>query len=513
VTGAYRREWIAFATMSVGLFMAFLDLQIVAAALPRIARSLVTPLDQLSWVQTAYLITEVIAIAMSGRLARAMSTRWLFATATLGFSAASFGCALSGDFVGLIVWRSLQGYAAGTIIPTVFAAGYKMFPERLKQQAILLAGGVAMLAPSIGPFVGGYIAEKLAWNWLFFINVPIGLAVADPNAWKTIDLSGFAALAVALGCLQIVLKVGPEDHWTALRDGALLAVTFGGGWVFVQRCIGRREPLVDLAPLRNPGFSAACAYNFVLGTALFGSLYLLPLFLGFVRFHTPLEIGIIMTVMGVAQLAAAPLATVADRRLPAQLVACIGFAVFGAGALANAFQTPRTDFAELLWPQVLRGVSLLFCILPITNVALDTLPAAALSNASGLLNFMRNIGGAVGIGIVDTIISIRPTAIGRHLLDELVKGDARTAAFVGIPVDLLRGVDIARADPADMLFVKPIVARAAATVAFNEAWILIGSVLLVSLVMLPFLRRLPTVASYNLGPSRKAGHDAASALP
>ncbi len=523
--GGCRREWIAFATMSVGLFMAFLDLQIVAAALPRIARSLNTPLDQLSWIQTAYLTTEVIAIAMSGRLARAMSTRWLFAAATFGFSAASLGCALSGNFVALIVWRSLQGYAAGTIIPTVFAAGYKMFPERLKQQAILVAGGVAMLAPSIGPFVGGYIAEKLTWNWLFFINLPIGLAVAtiavalvrvdraDPIAWKTVDIPAFAALSIGLGCLQILLKVAPEDHWIALRDYLLLAVTLGGGSTFTYRCVGRREPLVGLTPFRSIGFSAACAYNFVLGTALFGSLYLLPLFLGFVRFHTPLEIGIIMTVMGVAQLAAAPLATIADRRLPTQLVAFIGFALFGIGALANAFQTPRTDFTDLLWPQILRGVSLLFCILPITNIALDTLPAEELSNASGVLNFMRNVGGAVGIGTVDTIINVRPAAIAQHLLDQLVKGNAPTAAFVGLPIDLLRSVDIARADPADMLFVKPIIARAAATIAFNEAWILIGSVLLVSLVILPFLRRLPTDTICKFEPtSRKASLDAASVL-
>jgi DHA2 family multidrug resistance protein len=379
-----------------------------------------------------------------------------------------------------------------------------------------------MLAPSIGPFLGGYIAEKMSWHWLFLINIPIGLIVGavcaylvdidkhDRASWRTIDVPSFAALSASLACLQIVLKIAPEDHWMSPRDYLLIAVTLAGGIYFVGRCLGRSEPLVDLHPLRHPGFAAACAYNFVLGIGLFGSLYVLPLFLGYVRFHTPLEIGIIMTVMGVSQLAAAPLATIADRRLPAQWVCFIGFGLFGAGALLNAFQTPRSDYHELFLPQVLRGAGLLFCILPITNVALDELPAEALSNASGLLNFMRNIGGAVGIGLVDTIVNVRPYKIGYHLVDMLVAGDAATAKFVGLPPDMLKGVDIKRADPSDIAFVKPIIERAAATLAFNEAWILIGSALLLSLLLLPFLRRSVTQPSTVQDP---AGERLAHELP
>ncbi len=503
---SYRREWIGFTTMSVGLFMAILDIQIVAAALPRIAQSLHTPLDQLSWVQTAYLVTEVIAIAMSGRLARATSTRWLFSTAAFAFALTSLGCALSHDFVTLIVWRTLQGFAAGLITPTVFAVGYKMFPKRLQHRAILIAGAFAMLAPSIGPFLGGYIAEKLSWHWLFFINIPIGIAiavvvaavvrvdVAHPASWRTIDYAGFVLLSVGLASLQTLLKVAPEDHWIALRDYALLASTALGLYFAVKRCQSRHDPLADLAPLHHAGFAAASAFNFVLGLGLYGSLYVLPLFLGFVRFHTPLEIGITMTVMGVTQLVAAPLASFADRRFPARTVVFAGFALFAAGAFANAFQTPQTDFGQLIWPQILRGAALLLCILPITNVALDELPSAALSNASGILNFMRNVGGAIGIGLVDTIINVRPSAIATNLLAQLSQGNPKTAAFIGLPAEIIKGVDVAHADPADISFVKPIVERAAATIAFNEAWMLIGGIMLVSLFMLPWLRRPSAVS-------------------
>jgi MFS transporter, DHA2 family, multidrug resistance protein len=496
-----RHSWLGFTTMCLGLFMAILDIQIVAAALPRIATSLHAPLDELSWVQTSYLITEVIAIALSGRLARALSTRWLFAAAALGFVLTSLACGLSQDYVTLIVWRTLQGLFAGTMVPTVFAAGYKMFPKSLHARAILIAGGLSMLAPSIGPYLGGYVAEKLTWNWLFFINIPIGLAIAavvaavvridrpDRSAWRTVDGLAFVALSVSLASLQILLKVAPEDQWLAPRDYALVVLTLVTGTLFIRRCHNKQEALVGLAPLRTLGFTMASVFNFVLGFALYASLYVMPLFLGFVRFHTPLEIGEIMTVMGAAQLIGAPLATLADRRLPSQLVVAIGFGLFAAGALTNAFQTPTTDFAGLIVPQILRGAALLFCIIPITNVALDELPPEALSNASGLLNFMRNIGGAVGIGVVDTIVNVRPHAIAAHLLDQLVRGQASAAAFVGVPKDLLAGVDIAHADPGDIAFVKPIIARAAATVAFNEAWLAIGGILLLSLLLVPFLRR------------------------
>jgi MFS transporter, DHA2 family, multidrug resistance protein len=527
--GASRAEWrlwLGFTAMCLGLFMAILDIQIVASALPRIATSLHARLDQLSWIQTSYLITEVIAIALTGRLARALSTGGLFAAASSGFVLTSLGCGLSHDYVTLIVFRTLQGFCAGTMVPTVFAAGYKMFPKALQARAILIAGALAMLAPSVGPLLGGYVAEKLAWNWLFFINIPIGVAVAvivaafvrvdkpDGAAWRTVDAVAFAALAASLASLEILLKLAPPDHWAAPRDYALLVLTVAAGALFIRRCTRTREALVDLAPLRRLDFALACAFNFVLGMALYSSTYLLPLFLGFVRFHTPLEIGEIMTVMGVSQLVAVPLATIADNRLPARAVVAIGFGLFAAGALTNAFQTPTTDFRGLLVPQLLRGAALLFCILPITRVALDDLPAEALSGASGLLNFMRNVGGAVGIGVVDTIVNVRPHEIATRLLDQLVKGQAAAAAFVGVPRDLMAGVDLAHADPGDIAFVKPIIARAAATAAFNEAWIVIGGLLVLSFVLVPFLRR-PShdVAHPSETLPERLAHDVPSAMP
>jgi DHA2 family multidrug resistance protein len=372
---------------------------------------------------------------------------------------------------------------------------------------------MAMLAPSLGPLLGGYIAQKLAWNWLFLINVPIGVVVAaivaaririddaDSSAWRTIDAMALVALAAALALFLILLKLAPADHWVAARDFFLTAGTLVAGTVFVRRCIGTPEALVDFSPLRARSFSAACLFNFALGLGLYGSVYLLPLFLGFVRYHTPLEIGIIMTVTGVAQLLVAPVATLVDKRVPAIAVAAFGFGLFAAGAFANAFETPRSDFSDLFWPQVLRGAAVLFCILPITNVALDAQPAAHLANASGLLNLMRNIGGAIGIGLVDTIVNVRPPAIASQLISDLMHGSHRIADFVGLPVDLVAGQTMATMDPSDVALVRPIIARAAATAAFNEGWILLGSLMALALLALPLLRR----ASSSVAPDTAKG--------
>ena len=510
-----RRDWLGFTAMCVGMFMAILDIQVVAAALPRMSQALSIPLDRLSWIQTAYLITEVIAVALSGRLTRALSTRGIFTLGVAGFVVASLGCAFSRSFVPLIVWRVVQGFCGGVIIPTAFAAGYKMFPRELQSRAILIAGGMGMLAPSLGPLLGGYIAQKLTWNWLFLINVPIGIIVAavvakriridgaEPRAWRTIDVTALVALAAALALLFTTLKVAPGDHWASLRDLLLSAGTLLTGAVFVRRCIGTSEALVDFSPLRAGSFSAACAFNFILGLGLYGSVYLLPLFLGFVRYHSPLQIGLIMTVTGVAQLLAAPLATLADKRFPAIAVTAFGFSLFALGSFANGFETPRSDFSDLFWPQALRGAAVLFCILPITNVALDAQPAAQLANASALLNFMRNIGGAVGIGLVDTIVNVRPAAIASQLVSDLTHGSRRIADFVGVPVDLFAGQSIASLDPSDLAVVRPIIERAAATVAFNESWILLGTLVALSLLVLPLLRRArpSAVANDAKGPS------------
>ena len=170
--------WIGFATMCLGMFLAILDIQIVATSMPTIQTALRIPRDQMSWIQTAYLIAEVIAIPLTGFLTRMLGMRWLFVVSITAFSLASLGCALSGGFTALIAWRIVQGFAGGTLIPAVFAAVFILFPERRQDIATTLAGVLAVLAPTVGPVVGGWITQTFSWQWLFLVNVAPGLACA-----------------------------------------------------------------------------------------------------------------------------------------------------------------------------------------------------------------------------------------------------------------------------------------------------------------------------------------------
>ncbi|MBA3325391.1 MAG: DHA2 family efflux MFS transporter permease subunit, partial [Rhodobacteraceae bacterium] len=436
--------WIGFAAMCVGMFMAILDVQIVATSLPTIQGALAIAPDQMSWVQTAYLTAEVIAIPLTGFLMRVFGMRWMFVAAIVVFTLASVGCAASGSFAALIAWRVVQGFAGGTLIPAVFAAVFLLFPERRQGLATTLAGVLAVLAPTVGPFVGGWITETFSWHWLFLVNVPPGLGAAvlagmllpraamRLGAARRLDVVSLLLMALALAALVIALKQAPERGWTAGLVMGLLAVSLGCAAAFVRRTLRASAPVVDLRNFADRSFAVGCVLSFVLGIGLFGSVYLMPVFLAFVRGHGALQIGAIMLVTGAAQLLVAPAAVALERRLDARALTAAGFALFAVGLGLSAFQTPRTDFAGMFWPQAIRGLAIMFCLLPPTRLALGHLAAARVPDASGLFNLMRNLGGAIGLALIDTMIFTRAPVHGARLVERLQAGDASAAAFVGI---------------------------------------------------------------------------------
>src|ERR1019366_8130840 len=219
--------WIGFATMCIGMFMAILDVQVVATSLPTIQSALAIPPDQMSWVQTAYLIAEVVAIPLTGFLTRTLSMRGLFVLAVAVFTLASLGCAASGSFAALIAWRVLQGFAGGTLIPAVFSAVFLLFPTQRQGLATTFAGVLAVLAPTVGPIVGGWITETYSWHWLFLINIAPGIisAVLAGNLLpkapmhvdevRTLDILSLTLLAMALAALEIALKEAPMRGWNS----------------------------------------------------------------------------------------------------------------------------------------------------------------------------------------------------------------------------------------------------------------------------------------------------------
>jgi DHA2 family multidrug resistance protein len=491
--------WIGFSAMTLGMFMAVLDIQIVVTSLPEISEALSIEPDRMSWVQTAYLIAEVIAIPLTGLLTRVLSLRRLFAGALTLFTVASAACAASSGFETLIASRIVQGFAGGVLIPSVFSAVFLLFPFRQQGIATTLAGVMAVLAPTVGPLVGGWITQTWSWHWLFLVNVAPGIAAAAVAAAflpreageythaRTIDGFGLVLMALALAALEIGLKDAPKHGWASLRVLGLLALSLVAGFAFVRRSFGRAQPIVDLGALADRNFAIGCWLSFTLGIGLYGSVYLMPVFLAFAREHGPLEIGRIMLVTGAAQLATAPIAVALERRVDGRLLMLGGFALFAAGLGLSAFQTWETDFDEMLLPQILRGSAIMFCLLPPTRLALGHFPPDRVADASGLFNLMRNLGGAIGLALIDTVIWGRAPILAEEIGQRLKRGDVSVSPLVGIPPETVASAATRTIDAALIETVRPLVERAGLVGAINEAWAMLAAITALALLALPLV--------------------------
>ena len=414
------RRVFAFIAMVFGMFMAILDIQIVSASLAEIQAGLSASTDEIAWVQTAYLIAEVIMIPLSGFLGRMLSTRVLFACAAAGFTASSALCATATNIDQMIVYRALQGFIGGGMIPSVFAAAFTIFPPSKRATVSPLIGLVATLAPTIGPTVGGYLSHSLSWHWLFLVNVPFGIIVTiavwnlvdfdKPNLalFSKFDWFGLAGMAALLGSAEYVLEEGPIDDWfddTTICVMTVIGVV--GALLFFWRAFTAKEPIVDLTAFANRNFAFGSLFSFIMGVGLYGLTYLYPVYLGRIRGYDSLMIGETMFVSGLAMFFTAPLSGILSKKLDPRIMMGIGFISFGTGTWLMSSITHDWDFQELFIPQILRGVGLMLAMVPINNISLGTLAPAKMKGASGLYNLTRNLGGAVGLAVINTMINDR----------------------------------------------------------------------------------------------------------
>lgn len=497
------QTWAGFIFMCMGMFMAILDIQIVATSLPTIQSALAIDTDQMIWVQTAYLTAEIVAIPLTGFLTAKLGMRWLFVSAVSIFTLSSIGCSESDTFESLILWRVVQGFAGGTLIPAVFSAVFLLFPERSQGFATTVAGVVAVFAPTLGPIVGGWITETYSWHWLFRINVlpgaiaAVGAAItlrgtaSNARSARSVDAVALLLLALGLTALQIGLKDAPTIGWLSPSVASLLlGFVMCAAW-FIWRTIRSTDPLVELRCFGDRNFAIGCALSFILGMGLFGSTYLMPFFLGLVREHDALRIGEIMLVTGVAQLLTAPLAVYLEQRVDARVLTLFGFVLFAVGLLMSTGQTAESDFAEMFLPQVVRGVAIMFCLLPPTRMALGQLSPGLVADGSGLFNLMRNLGGAIGLALIDTTIFSRAATYGSAIVEQLKAGNIETAVRIGIPRDAFIEQIGVPPDEFTEEMIRPLVERQALVDAVNDAWMLIVVLTSVAMLLVFFVRRAP----------------------
>jgi len=492
----------AFVALSVGMFMAILDIQIVASSLAEIQAGLSASSSEIAWVQTAYLVAEIVMIPLSGFLGRALSTRYLFAIAAGGFTLFSVMCAGATSIGEMIVWRAAQGFIGGAMIPVVFSAAFTVFPKNRQAMVAAMVGLIATLAPTIGPTIGGYLTNVFSWHWLFLINVVPGIAVTvgvlllvdfdkpDFALLKRFDFPGLIALAAFLGSLEYVLEEGAANDWFQDRTIVVAAVaSILGAVAFFGRVLTAREPIVDIRAFADRNFATGSLFSFALGVGLYGLIYLYPVFLARVRGYDSLEIGNTMFVTGAFMMLTAPIAGSLAQKIDPRLMMGFGLALFAVSCLELVPITRDWAFGEFLIPQAIRGSALMICMLPVSILALGTLPPERVKNASGLFNLMRNLGGAFGLAAINTALNNRWDLHIERLGEAVTwSRDAATeqlsAMTQGFQATL--GFDAGRAALASL---SHMVRREALVMAFSDVFLILAVFFFAALLLVPLARR------------------------
>jgi len=504
------RSVLPFAVMCVGMFVALLDIQIVASSLQQIGGGLSAAQDQISWVQTAYLIAEIVVIPLSGWLTRVFSTRWLFTASAAGFTIASLLCGMAWNIESMIAFRALQGLVGASMIPTVFTSSFHYFQGPKRAYSAAVVGTIASIAPVLGPVVGGWITDTLDWHWLFYINLLPGLAVAaavpmlvdidkpDLSLLKGADYLGMALMAVSLGTLEYVLEEGARWNWFDDSTIAACAWVAGiSGLAFVVRSLTYSQPVVDLRALGNRNFAVGCFLSFVTGIGIFSTIYMTPLFLGYVRGFSAWQTGVAVFSTGIASLVGVPVYVILSKRMDTRWLMLFGLASFGFAMWLFSFITHDWGGDELLIPQLLRGFPQVFVVAPAVTLGLGSLPMARLKYASGLFNMMRNLGGAVGIAVCGAILNSRTNAHFTDIASTLTPTNGAmermlhdtaaryTAAFHSAAEGHLAAVK----------HLSQLAYREAATMAYADAFQAIMVAFILATLFVPLLRKVATPAA------------------
>lgn len=407
---------ITIVVMAAAL-MATIDITIVNVALSDIRASFSTPIDQIGWVSTGYMMANIVVIPMTGWLQRRFGFRRYFSASVLIFTIASALCGLAWNLPSLVLFRILQGIGGGAIIPTSQAILFARYPRAQHGMAAALFGLGAITGPLLGPTIGGYMIDWSSWHWIFLVNVPIGLTVAFtiPRVLKEpgfqpdtarIDALGIGLLAVGMASLQYVLEEGNREGWT---DSTLILVLGAAAAIalitFIVHELEHPSPVVDLRVFKNRSYAAGTSLNFLLGLAVFGANYLFSLYCGAVMHYAALNIGRIFLLAGASQIFLMPLIGKLANRFDPRYLLVFGVTVTTLSQWIASHLTANAGFYDLVWPNLIRSLGLVFVFIPVSIAALSDLPPAQRGNATGLFNLTRELGGSLGTAWMGKIIA------------------------------------------------------------------------------------------------------------
>lgn len=489
----------------LGAFMAVLDIQITNASLKDIQGTLSASVDEISWVSTAYLVAEIIVIPLTGWLSRVFSTRYYLAVNSALFICFSVLSGLSQTLTMMIVWRALQGFTGGVLIPMAFSVILNHLPKSKQPVGLALFGLTATFAPSVGPLIGGWLTDSYGWPSIFYINIIPGVLLIAA-IWIALDQDtlhlnelaggdwwGVITIAIGLGAMQIVLEEGNRRDWfgsALIVRLAVISAVFLVAFLLIEFL--RRDPLVNLRLLGRRNFGLGSVINIVLGMGLYGCTYILPVYLGQVQGYDAYQIGKTVMWMGLPQLLIIPMVPRLMKHIDSRMLIAFGVGMFGSSCLMMTHMSALTGYDQFRWPQIVRAIGQPFIMIPLSAVATAGIAAGKESgSASALFNMMRNIGGSIAIAALATVLTNREHFHSARIGESVSLFDFRTQErLINATYRLSSGgADAWTASWQSIQVLDRVVRREAFVMAFNDCFYLIGIALLLSAVVIPFLRR------------------------
>ncbi|PDS29653.1 MDR family MFS transporter [Rhizobium phaseoli] len=499
------RIWSAVVGSTLGAFMAVLNIQIVNASLADIQGAIGAGTDDGGWISTSYLIAEIVVIPLSGWLARVFSLRnYLLANAIL-FLIFSVACAFAANLQQMIILRAIQGFAGGVLIPMAFTIIITLLPKAKQPIGLALFALSATFAPAIGPTIGGYLTENWGWEYIFYVNLVPG-ALMVGLLWASLDRTpmnlkllakgdwpGIVTMAIGLAALQTVLEEGNKEDWFGsdfiLRLSVIAAVSLT---LFIVIELRAAHPLLNLRLLLRRNFGFGIVANFLLGIALYGSVFVLPIYLTRIQGYNSEQIGMVLAWTGIPQLLLIPLVPRLMKRFDVRLLIVVGFALFAASNFMNVHMTGDYASDQLFWPNIVRAIGQALVFTPLSAIATAGIEPENAGSASALFNMMRNLGGAVGIALLQTFLSKREqyhSNILTHsvsVFEEATRDRiARLTAYF-----MSHGVsDQALASHKAMVAIALKIRKQANIMAFSDAFFLLGVALVVALLAILLLKK------------------------
>jgi MFS transporter, DHA2 family, multidrug resistance protein len=486
-------------------FMEVLDTTVVNVSLPHIAGSLSASIEEATWALTSYLVANAIILPMTGWLASRFGRKRLLMMSVVGFTAASFLCGLAPTLSTLILFRVIQGATGGALQPLSQAVLLEAFPPEDRGKAMGFWGLGIVVAPILGPVLGGWLTDTYSWRWVFYINIPVGIAsivmtklyVFDPPYLRTeskkVDYWGIGMLALGIGALQIVLDKGQQDDWFSSSFITTLAVVSASMIVLlIIHELTTDEPIIDLRVFKARTYAVGVFLMTIVGFVLYGSMVLLPIMLQTLLGYPPLQAGIAMAPRGVGAFFMMPLVGLMTGAFDPRKLLTTGLLVGGGTLLWLAGLNLQAGYWDVFWPQLIQGVGMSLLFVPLTTVSMDPIPRERMGNATSLFNLMRNIGGSVGIAMTGTLLSRHSQAYTSLLgSDVTAYSPASTAMFNQVRgAFIAAGNDPVTATARAQASLFGLVQRQASMVSFVGLFQLLG-VLFIALVPLVLLMKRP----------------------